>query len=58
MLLTVLYAPEIDAFFDAIAAPDTFFEIGAFRNYLLDALVSAKVSWEFSQTRDLMQLTL
>ena len=31
LLLTVLYAPEIDAFFDLVAAPNTFSEIDAFR---------------------------
>ena len=45
LLLTVLYAPEIDAFFDAVAAPDTFSEIEAFKNYLLDALVNAGIFW-------------
>jgi len=45
LLLTVLYAPEIDAFFDAVAAPDTFSEIEALRNYLLDALVNAGIFW-------------
>jgi len=45
LLLTVLYAPEIDAFFDTVAAPDTFSEIEAFRNYLLDALVNAGIFW-------------
>ncbi|MHA1616497.1 MAG: hypothetical protein ACTSX9_04225, partial [Candidatus Njordarchaeales archaeon] len=45
LLLTVLYALEIDAFFDAVAAPDTFSEIEAFRNYLLDALVNAGIFW-------------
>ena len=45
LLLTVLYAPEIDVFFDAVTAPDAFSEIEAFRNHLLGALVNAKVSW-------------
>ena len=41
--MTVLYAPEIDAFFDLVAAPNTFSEIEAFRNYLLEALISAGI---------------
>ena len=44
-LLTVLYAPEIDAFFGLVAAPNTFSEIEAFRNYLLEALISAGIFW-------------
>jgi len=34
LLLTVLYAPEIDVFFDVVAAPDTLSQIKTFRNYL------------------------
>ena len=45
LLLTVLYAPEVDAFFDLVAAPNTFSEIEAFRNYLLEALINAGIFW-------------
>ena len=45
LLLTVLYALEIDAFFDLVAVPNMFSEIDAFRNYLLEALISAGIFW-------------
>jgi len=42
-VIDVLYAPGIDAFFDAVASPSAFSEIEAFKNYLLDALVNAGI---------------
>ncbi|MHA1610148.1 MAG: hypothetical protein ACTSUJ_09155 [Candidatus Njordarchaeales archaeon] len=45
LLLTVLYAPEIGAFLELVAASNTFLEIEAFRNYLLEGLVSARIFW-------------
>ncbi|MHA1615902.1 MAG: transposase, partial [Candidatus Njordarchaeales archaeon] len=45
LLLTVLYAPEVDAFFDLVATPNTFSEIEAFRNYLLEALINVRIFW-------------
>ncbi|MHA1617013.1 MAG: hypothetical protein ACTSX9_06900 [Candidatus Njordarchaeales archaeon] len=43
--MTVLYALEINAFFDAVTTLGAFSEIEAFRNYLFEASVSTKIFW-------------
>ena len=57
LLLTVLYALEIDAFFDLVAVPNMFSEIDAFRNYLLEALISAGIFGESWRIRGTMRPT-
>ena len=43
--LVALYAPEIDAFYDAAAVPSEVSEVRAFRDYLLEVVIEAKIFW-------------
>ena len=45
LLLTALYSPDVDAFFDVVVSPDSYSELEAFRNYLLGVLVSSRLFW-------------
>ena len=45
LLLTALYSPDVDAFFDVVVSSDSYSELEAFRNYLLGVLVNSCLFW-------------
>lgn len=45
LLVTAVYSPEIDAFFDITATPSYVSELTAFKTYLAGEIISAKIFW-------------